>query len=56
MTLQQRRHGVLERPGAYCQSVLIKLLEGHQIFVPTAGEDNAAEVRRLVKLSLGLEP
>ncbi len=53
---RERKHGPLERPGAYYQRVLIKLLEGHQVFVPTAGEDDAEEVRRLAKLSLGLEP
>jgi len=52
---RERKHGALEKPGAYYQSVLIKLLEGHQVFVPTAGEDDVEEVRRLAKLSLGLE-
>lgn len=52
---REGKRGVLEKPGAYYQSVLIKLLEGHQVFVPTAGEDDVEEVRRLAKLSLGLE-
>jgi len=51
---KERKQGVLEKPGAYYQSILISLLEGHQIFVPTAGEDDAGEVRRLVRQSLGL--
>ncbi len=49
---REQKHGVLEKPGAYYQSVLIQLLEKHQIFVPTAGEDDAEEVRRLARESL----
>lgn len=51
---KETRRGVVEKPGAYYQSVLIKLLETHQVFVPTAGEDDPEEVRRLVWESLGL--
>lgn len=52
---KEGRRGILEKPGAYYQSVLIKLLEGHQVFVPTAGEDDTEEVRLLARQSLGLE-
>lgn len=49
------RRGLIARPGAYYASVLVKLLEQRQVFVPTAGEDDAEEVRRLVRQSLRLE-
>lgn len=52
---KEGKQGLLEKPGAYYQRVLIKLLENHQVFVPTAGEDDAEEVRRLAIASLGLE-
>ena len=52
---REQRQGVLEKPGAYYQHILIHLLEEHQVFVPTAGEDDVEEVRRLTRLSLGLE-
>ena len=51
---REQKQGVLEKPGAYYQRILIHLLEEHQIFVPTAGEDDVEEVRRLTRLSLGL--
>ncbi len=47
--------GPLERPGAYYQSVLLALLEDHQVFVPKLGEGDPDEVRRLARASLGLE-
>ena len=50
-------HGPLERPGAYYQRILVALLEGHQVFVPTLAEkaeDDPMEVRRLARQSLGL--
>ena len=50
------KRGILEKPGAYYQRILIRLLEGHQVFVPTAGEEDAEEVRRQVRQSLGLVP
>jgi len=46
---------VLEKPGAYYQRVLVQLLERHQIFVPTSGEDDPTEVARPARISLGLE-
>ena len=52
---KEQKQGVLEKPGAYYQRILIHLLSEHQIFVPTAGEDDAEEVHRLARLSLGLE-
>jgi hypothetical protein len=52
---RESKLGVLEKPGAYYQSVLIKLLEAHQVFVPKVGEDDVEEVRRLARQSLGLE-
>lgn len=52
---RETKRGILEKPGAYYQRILICLLEAHQVFVPTAGEDDAEEVRRLARLSLGLE-
>ena len=51
----EQKHGVLEKPGAYYQRVLVQLLERHQVFVPTSGEEGAEEVRRLARTSLGLE-
>ncbi len=53
---REPKRGILEKPGAYYQRILIRLLEGHQVFVPTAGEEDAAEVKRLARMSLGLEP
>ena len=50
---KEQKHGVLEKPGAYYQSVLIQLLEKHQVFVPKADEEDADEVRRLARESLG---
>ena len=35
-TNRESKRGVLENLGAYYQSVLIKLLETHQVFVPKA--------------------
>ena len=52
---RETKQGVLEKPGAYYQRILISLLEAHQVFVPTTGEDDAEEVRRLARQSLGLE-
>lgn len=52
---KEQKQGVLEKPGAYYQSVLIGLLEGHQVFVPKAGEDDTVDVRRLARQSLGLD-
>jgi hypothetical protein len=51
---KEKRRGVIERPGAYYQSILVKSLEDHQVFVPRAGEDDADEVRRQARESLGL--
>ena len=51
---KEGRHGVLEKPGAYYQKVLLKLLQDHQVFVPKADEEDAGEVRRLARASLGL--
>ena len=51
---KEQKRGVLEKPGAYYQSILIQLLEKNQVFVPTAGEDAAEEVRQLARQSLGL--
>ena len=51
---RETRRGVLEKPGAYYQRVLVSLLEGHQVFVPTMGEEDADEVKRLARASLGL--
>ena len=51
----EQKRGVLEKPGAYYQRVLVQLLERHQVFVPTSGEEGAEEVRRLARTSLGLE-
>jgi hypothetical protein len=53
---RESKLGVLEKPGAYYQSVLIKLLEAHQVFVPRADEDDPSEVQRLVRESLNLVP
>ncbi len=53
---REPKRGILEKPGAYYQRILIRLLEGHQVFVPTAGEEDATEVKRLARMSLGLEP
>ena len=55
---QETKLGVLEKPGAYYQKVLIKLLADHQVFVPTLaekGEDDPEDVRQLARQSLGLE-
>ena len=55
---QETKLGVLEKPGAYYQKVLIKLLADHQVFTPTLAEksvDNPEDVRQLVRLSLGLD-
>ena len=46
---------MVEKQGAYYQSILIGLLEAHKVFVPTAGEDDAGEGRRLARRSLGLD-
>ena len=46
--------GPLERPGAYYQRILLALLEDHQVFVPKAGEEDAAGVRLSARQSLGL--
>lgn len=51
---KEKKQGVLEKPGAYYQRVLIQLLEKHQVFVPTSGEDDAEEVRDLVRRSFDL--
>lgn len=51
---KETRHGVVEKPGAYYQSVLLKLLETHQVFVPMSGEDDPEEVQRLARESLGM--
>ena len=51
---KEQKRGVLEKPGAYYQSVLVQLLERHQVFVPTSGEEDAEEVRQLVRQSMGL--
>ena len=51
---KEQKRGVLEKPGAYYQSVLIQLLEKNHVFVPTTGEDAAEEVRQLARQSLGL--
>jgi hypothetical protein len=51
---RESKRGVLEKPGAYYQSVLIKLLETHQVFVPRADEEDPDEVQRLVRESLKL--
>ena len=55
---QEAKLGVLEKPGAYYQKVLIKLLADHQVFTPTLaekGEDAPETVRRLARQSMGLE-
>jgi hypothetical protein len=52
---KEKRRSVVEKPGAYYQSVLLKLLEDRQVFVPKAGEDDAGEVRRLIQESMGVE-
>ena len=55
---QETKLGVLEKPGAYYQKILIKLLADHQVFVPTLAEkseDDSESVRRLVRQSLGLD-
>ena len=55
---QETKLGVLEKPGAYYQKVLIKLLADHQVFIPTLaekGEDDPEDVRQLARISLGLE-
>lgn len=50
---QEQAQGVLEKPGAYYQKILIGLLEDHQVFVPPAGsKDEQAEVKRLARASL----
>ncbi len=51
----EAKQGVLEKPGAYYQRILIKKLEERQVFVPKAGEDDPDEVRRLARQSLGLD-
>lgn len=52
---QEQEQGVLEKPGAYYQKILIGLLEDHQVFVPPAGsKDEQAEVKRLARASLGI--
>lgn len=48
------RHGPLEKPGAYYQSVLVKLLEDCQVFVPAADPGEREAVRAQVRESLGL--
>ncbi|MDQ2944894.1 MAG: hypothetical protein M3Y27_02945 [Acidobacteriota bacterium] len=56
---QETKLGVLERPGAYYQKVLIKLLADQQVFVPSLAEksdDNPEEVRHMIRASLGLSP
>jgi len=56
---QETKLGVLEKPGAYYQRILIKLLADHQVFVPTLAEkveDDPDEVQRLVRQSMGLAP
>lgn len=56
---QETKRGVLEKPGAYYQSILVSLLEGHQVFLPSVadlGVDDPQEVRRLARASLGLSP
>ena len=55
---QETKLGVLEKPGAYYQKVLIKLLADHQVFTPTLAEksvENPEDVRQLARLSLGLD-
>ncbi|MGI8711377.1 MAG: hypothetical protein ACR2LA_10325 [Acidimicrobiales bacterium] len=50
---QEHEQGILEKPGAYYQKILIGLLEDHQVFVPPAGSrDEQASVRRLALDSL----
>ena len=50
---RESRSGLLEKPGAYYQATLIKLLEGKQVFVPKASDgDDPDEVRRLARQSL----
>lgn len=51
---REPKRGVLEKPGAYYQHILIRLLEEHQVFVPTAGNKAPDEIRRLARQSLGL--
>ncbi len=52
---KEHLRGILEKPGAYYQRILISLLESYQIFVPKADEEDASEVRRVVRESLGLD-
>ena len=52
---KESKQGIVEKPGAYYQRVLLALLEHQQVFVPTAGEDDSEEVRRLARESLGLD-
>lgn len=47
------KRGILAKPGAYYARVLLKLLEDRQVFVPTMGEDDPEEVRRLIRESIG---
>ena len=51
---QQGRLGVLERPGAYYQRILLGLMEDHQVFVPAGRPGEREEVRRLARMSLGM--
>lgn len=53
---RESKLGVLEKPGAYYQSVLVKLLETYQVFVPKADEEDVEAVRQLARQSLGLDP
>jgi len=52
---REGKRGLLEKPGAYYQQILLSLLEAHQVFLPKAGEDDAEEVRHLARQSLGLD-
>ena len=47
--------GPLERPGEYYQSILLALLEDHQVSVQELGKGDPDEVRRLARATLGLE-
>lgn len=56
---QETKLGVLKKPGAYYQKILLKLLSDLQVFVPTLAEksdDDPEEVRHIVRASLGLPP
>lgn len=53
---REQKRGLLANPGAYYVRILLKLLEDRQVFVPTAGEDDPEEVRRIIGQSLGLVP